>query len=68
MKHRDIALLKLRSMLGTPYAGRSEETWVKENGALDADQSGQSVESSRQAKKTHTSIGGYHRERPFTTI
>jgi hypothetical protein len=29
MKHRDIALLKLRSMLGTPYAGGSEETWVK---------------------------------------
>ena len=56
-------------MLGTPCAGgRSEETWVKENGALDADQFGQSVESSRQAKRTHTLIGGYHRERPFTTI
>ncbi len=39
MKHRDIALLKLRSMLGTPYAGGSEETWVKENGPLDADRS-----------------------------
>ena len=68
MKHRDIALLKLRSMLDAPYAGGSEETWVKENGALDADQSGQSVESSRQAKRTHTLIGGYHRERPFITI
>ena len=69
IKHRDIALPKLRSMLGTPCAGgRSEETWVKENGALDADQFGQSVESSRQAKRTHTLIGGYHRERPFTTI
>ena len=24
-------------MLGTPYAGGSEETWVKENGPLDVD-------------------------------
>ena len=68
VKHRDIALLKFRSMLGTPFAGGSEETWVKENGALDADKSGRSVESSRQAKRTHTLIGCYHREQPFTTI
>ena len=75
MNHRDIALLKLRSMLGTPYAGLvfsfthgSEETWVKENGPLDADRSGQSAESSRQAKRNHTFINGYHRGRPYTTI
>ena len=68
MKHRDIALLKLRSMLGTPYAGGSEETWVKENGPLDADRSGQPAESLRQAKRKHTFINGYHRGRPYTTI
>ena len=68
MKHRDIALLKVRSMLDTPYAGGSEETWVKENGPLDADRSGESAESSRQAKRIHTLFDGYHRGRPFTTI
>ena len=68
MKHRDIALLKLRSKLDTPYAGGSEETWVKVNGPLDADRSGESAESSRQAKRMHTLIDGYHRGRSFTTI
>ncbi|CAB4034496.1 Hypothetical predicted protein, partial [Paramuricea clavata] len=68
MKHRDIALPNLRSMLGTPYAGGSEETWIKEIGPLDAERSGQSAESSTQAKRTHTLIDGYHRRRPFTTI
>ena len=55
-------------MLGTSYAGGSEKTWVKENGPLDADRSGQSAESLSQAKRKHTFINAYHRGRPYTTI
>ena len=52
-------------MLYAPYLGGAEEKWVNENEPL---VDGCSAESSRQAKTTHSLVGGFHRRQSLTTI
>ena len=68
MKYKDIATTKLIDMKDGPYAGGYEEKWVKKNGSIHEEQILEQSQNIRAAKKSHKTIDGPHRGRPYNTI